>query len=209
MLKWALNTCRAGPSRRPAARSPPGGESLAVVDQHGAVARQLVAVDMREGSHSAGAVDRLGAVQIGLAAPRPARRSAARAPARRSPRATLASSVMRARPLMRSTSAMPGTRNSMPMWPVSKMFSIELKRLLPMRSGSSRCRSSSTRTKPAGSPRGETSAPFDPCVPITTKVDARDHGAAMLVETAEHLAGRARQRGRMPRAHVRRSTPDS
>ena len=59
----------------------------------------------------------------------------------------------------------------MPMRGLTSRLVMPSSRLLPTRSGSTSVRSSSTRTKPAGSPRGETSAPFGPWVAITQNGD--------------------------------------
>ena len=69
------------------------------------------------------------------------------------------SSTTVARPLTRNVSPMPGIRKSRPMRSSSKrLVSVSAIRL-PGRSGISSVRSSRIRTKPAGSPRGETSSP--------------------------------------------------
>ena len=62
----------------------------------------------------------------------------------------------RARPFTRSVSPTPGTRNSRPTWGSAGRCGAS-RRAVPGRSGSSSVRSSRTRTKPAGSPRGLTS----------------------------------------------------
>src|SRR3970040_1436223 len=65
--------------------------------------------------------------------------------------------MMDARPLTRSVSPRPGTRKIIPMCGFSRMFVIPSVRLLPGRSGTTRCVGSSTTTNPSASPLGETS----------------------------------------------------
>ena len=79
---------------------------------------------------------------------------------------------MRARPFTRSVSPTPGMRNSRPMRGSRTMLRRLSTRLLPRRSGISSVLGSATRTKPAGSPRGEQSSPSGPAVAINTKGEA-------------------------------------
>ena len=76
--------------------------------------------------------------------------------------ASSSSTMMRARPLMRSVSFAPGIRKSSDTRGSSIRLRSESSRLLPRRSGISTRLLSSTRTNPAGSPRGEQSSPLAP-----------------------------------------------
>ena len=67
------------------------------------------------------------------------------------------SRTMEARPFTRSVSSRPGIRKIRPTCGFSRTLRSPSSRLLPGRSGITRCRSSSTRTKPGASPLGETS----------------------------------------------------
>src|SRR6266850_6519887 len=79
-----------------------------------------------------------------------------------------ASRVMQARPFTRSVSPRVGTRKSSATWGLARMLRMPSRRLLPGRSGMTRCVSSRTRANPAGSPFGDTSQlPSTPAVPST------------------------------------------
>ena len=68
------------------------------------------------------------------------------------------------RPMTRITSPQPGIMNISATRGSRTMLRSESMRLLPRRSGSTTVFSSMTRTKPAGSPRGEQSRPSGPLV---------------------------------------------
>src|SRR3546814_7799488 len=78
---------------------------------------------------------------------------------------------------------MPGTRNSRPTDGCCTTLRKESIRLLPRRSGSSSVLSSSTRTKPGASPRGEQSAPSGPAVASMTSGDS-----PMKARSEEHTS---------------------
>jgi hypothetical protein len=78
--------------------------------------------------------------------------------------------MISALPLTLTVSSMPGIMNSSPTFALAIIFSIVSPRLLPGRSGMISVPSSMTRTKPGGSPRGDTSAlPFASAVPMHRK----------------------------------------
>ena len=81
------------------------------------------------------------------------------------------SRVRCARPLTRSVSPKPGSRNSIPACPVSTMLRSESARRLPLASPKTRLApSSETSTKPGLPPRGDTSSrPFASTVPSRAK----------------------------------------
>jgi hypothetical protein len=74
------------------------------------------------------------------------------------------STLITARPFTRSVSLTGGTMNSSATRGSASTLRRLSTRLLPRRSGSIRVRSSSMCTKPAGSPRGDTSSPPGPLV---------------------------------------------
>jgi hypothetical protein len=76
------------------------------------------------------------------------------------------------RPMTRSVSLTPGMRNSSATrGSVTRLRRLSM-RLLPRRSGTTTVFSSSTRTKPLGSPRGEQSSPPGPLVAIAQNGEA-------------------------------------
>ena len=107
--------------------------------------------------------------------------------------------VMLARPFTRKVSPTPGIRNSSATRGSATMLRRLSTRLLPRRSGSSRVRSSSTCTKPGGSPRGEASSPPGPVVASTAKGDASimaryegcTYGTSLLSEASPGVPNRA------------------
>ena len=105
------------------------------------------------------AEQRLRALRVRLLDLRRGSRAAAPSPRPRSRRAAPASSTIRARPLTRNVSLTPGIRKSSAIRSSSSRFVSVSASLFPGRSGRSSVRSSRIRTKPAGSPRGETSSP--------------------------------------------------
>ena len=90
----------------------------------------------------------------------------------------------------------------MPMRPVSKMLSIEFEAVVADAVGKQQV----AIVQHAHEAR-RIAARRDVSAVRTMRSDhherrTRDHGAAVLVETAEHLTGRTRHRGRMTRAHI-------
>ena len=88
-------------------------------------------------------------------------------------RSTSGSRTIVARPFTRRESSNPGIMKRMPTFGFSMMLLMVSRRLLPGRSGMMMVLSSSTWTKPAGSPRGDTSAlPFLSAVPMQRNGDS-------------------------------------
>src|SRR5882724_7091671 len=85
------------------------------------------------------------------------------------------SRTIRARPLIRRVSSLPGTRKMSPMRGFSSSLRMPSKRLLAGRSGMSRVWSSTTRTKPGASPLGLTSQR-----PVRSAVATRRKGARAM-----------------------------
>src|SRR5258708_30113402 len=115
-----------------------------------------------------------------------------------------ASAVMRAVPLMRSVSFIPGTRNSIPIRGLTSRLVMLSSRLLPTRSGIRSVRSSSTRTKPGGIAAGRDVGAVGSLRCDDAERRERDDAAAVLVERPKHLVGRPKHRLKMqsPKARL-------
>ena len=104
-----------------------------------------------------------------------------------------ASRISRARPLMRSVSGRPGTRNSSPTWGLLRMLRNPSNRWFPARSGIASVPLSSGRAKPGGSPLGETSQrPSAAAVAMRQNGDAASHSRSRSCSTGRTLVAERR-----------------